>query len=430
MNAPATAGRRRRFSWTSRLGPDMRMGLENLLAHKLRSLLTMLGMICGVAAVVAMLSIGAGAQQQVMSFIENLGVRNLIIEAHEATDWQTMNKMRALSPGLTFNDMRLVQANVPAISALSPRKRFTPTALLPRPGRDMPVVFGVAPEYQSIAGLDVALGRFFDEDDSRRAAPVAVLGDGIADALFPSSSPIGQHIKVNEQWLRIIGVTRPQMTAPRGTAGLPADDRNNLIYVPVWTAILRLEDQTSAFKDEIDGLFVQVANTDASPIAAEAIRGLLDETHRRAGDYSLVVPAELLAEQRRTQQIFQLVMVAIASISLLVGGIGIMNIMLASVLERTREIGVRRAVGATQGEVVRQFLIEATIISGLGGVIGVLVGVAISRLVAYFAEWTTVITLFSVVLAFTVSVAVGLLFGVYPARKAARLDPVKALHYE
>jgi putative ABC transport system permease protein len=429
VNAPAPAARRRR-SWASRLGPDMRMGLDNLLAHKLRSLLTMLGMICGVAAVVSMLSIGAGAQQQVMAFIENLGVRNLIIEAREATDWQTMNKMRALSPGLTFNDMRLVQANVPAISALSPRKRFTPTALLPRPGRDMPVVFGVAPEYQSIAGLGIAEGRFFDADDSRRAAAVAVLGDGIADALFPSSSPLGQHIKVNEQWLRVIGVTRPQMTAPRGTAGLPADDRNNLIYVPVWTAILRLEDQTSAFKDEIDGLFVQVANTDASPVAAEAIRGLLDETHRRAGDYSLVVPAELLAEQRRTQQIFQMVMVAIASISLLVGGIGIMNIMLASVLERTREIGVRRAVGATQAEVVRQFLIEATIISGLGGLLGVVVGILISRLVAYFAEWTTVITPFSVVLAFTVSVAVGLLFGVYPARKAARLDPVKALHYE
>jgi putative ABC transport system permease protein len=428
MNAPAHP--RPRFSWTSRLLPDMRMGLENLLAHKLRSMLTMLGMICGVAAVVAMLSIGAGAQQQVMAFIENLGVRNLIIEAREATDWQTMNKMRALSPGLTFNDMRLVRANVPAIAALSPRKRFTPTALLPRPGRDMPVVFGVAPEYQAIAGLDIADGRFFDDDDTRRAAPVAVLGDGIADALFPSSSPLGQHIKVNEQWLRVIGVTRPQMTAPRGTAGLPADDRNNLIYVPVWTAILRLEDQTSAFKDEIDGLFVQVANTDASPVAAEAIRGLLDETHRRAGDYSLVVPAELLAEQRRTQQIFQMVMVAIASISLLVGGIGIMNIMLASVLERTREIGVRRAVGARQVEVIRQFLIEATIISGLGGLVGVVVGILISRLVAYFAEWTTVITPFSVVLAFTVSVAVGLLFGVYPARKAARLDPVKALHYE
>ena len=429
MNA-STRPTRRRFSWTSRLAPDVRMGLENLLANKVRSLLTMLGMICGVAAVVAMLSIGAGAQQQVMAFIENLGVRNLIVEAHEPTDWQSMNKMRAISPGLTLNDMRLVQVNVPAISAISPRKRFTPTALLPRPGRDMPVVFGVAPDYQSIAGLAIADGRFFDDDESQRAAAVAVLGDGIADALFPGGSAVGQHVKVNEQWLRVIGVTRPVMTAPRGTSGLPSDDRNNLVYVPVWTAILRLEDATSAFKDEIDGMFVQMKTSDASPVAAQAIRGLLDETHKRAGDYSLVVPAELLAEQRRTQQIFQMVMVAIASISLLVGGIGIMNIMLASVLERTREIGVRRAVGARQAEVVRQFLIEATIISGLGGLLGVIVGVLISRLVAYFAEWTTVITPFSVVLAFTVSVAVGLLFGVYPARKAARLDPVKALHYE
>jgi putative ABC transport system permease protein len=429
MNAPAV-GTRRRFYWTMRLGPDIRMGLENLVAHKLRSLLTMLGMICGVAAVVAMLSIGAGAQQQVMAFIENLGVRNLIVEAREATDWQSMNKMRALSPGLTFNDMRLVESNVAGISAISPRKRFAPTALLPRPGRDMPVVFGVAPSYQHIAGLAVDEGRFFDDEEARRAAPVAVLGDGIAETLFPGVSPIGQHVKVNEQWLRVIGVTRPQMTAPRGTNGLPADDRNSLIYVPVWTAILRLEDTTSGFKDEIDGLFVQVTSADASPTAAQAMRGLLDETHRRAGDYSLVVPAELLAEQKRAQQIFQMVMVAIASISLLVGGIGIMNIMLASVLERTREIGVRRAVGATQAEVVRQFLIEATIISGLGGMLGVVVGIAISRIVAYLAEWTTVITPFSVVLAFTVSVAVGLMFGVYPARKAARLDPVKALGYE
>ncbi len=430
MNAPATEVPRLSRAWTSRFGPDVRMGLENLLANKVRSLLTMLGMICGVAAVVSMLSIGAGAQQQVMAFIENLGVRNLIVEAREATDWQSLQKMRAVSPGLTFNDLRLVEANVPEISAISPRKRFTPTALLPRPGRDMPVVFGVAPAYRPIAGLTMAQGRFFDDEESRRAAAVAVLGDGIADALFPGVSPVGQHVKVNEQWLRVIGVTRPQMTAPRGTSGLPADDRNNLIYVPVWTAILRLEDTTSGFKDEVDGMFVQVQSADTSPVAAQAIRGLLDETHKRAGDYSLVVPAELLAEQRRTQQIFQMVMVAIASISLLVGGIGIMNIMLASVLERTREIGIRRAVGARQAEVVRQFLIEATIISGLGGVLGVVVGVLISRLVAYFAGWTTVITPFSVALAFTVSVAVGLLFGVYPARKAARLDPVKALHYE
>ena len=187
MNAPASRPRRTHI-WTSRLGPDVRMGLENLLAHKLRSLLTMLGMICGVAAVVAMLSIGAGAQQQVMAFIENLGVRNLIVEAREATDWQTLNKMRAISPGLTFNDMRLVQANVPAISAISPRKRFTPTALLPRPGRDMPVVFGVATEYQSIAGLVISEGRFFDANESRSAAP-GNRASAMPSPCFPARQP-------------------------------------------------------------------------------------------------------------------------------------------------------------------------------------------------------------------------------------------------
>ncbi|MGI8672787.1 MAG: ABC transporter permease, partial [Luteitalea sp.] len=313
----AVAPRPPRLGWLARLVPDVRMGLDNLFVHKLRSLLTMLGMICGVAAVVAMLSIGAGAQQQVMAFIENLGVRNLIVEAREATDWQSMSKMRALSPGLTLNDLRLVEANVEAVTAISPRKRFTPSSLLPRPGREMPLVFGVAPAYREIGGLGLAAGRFFDEEEARRAAPVAVLGDGIAELLFPGRSPLGQHVKVNEQWLRIVGVTRPQLSTPRGVNGVPADDRNNIIYVPVWTAILRLEDTTSGYRDEIDGLYVRVRSASDSLVSAETIRGLLDETHKRAGDYSLVVPAELLAEQRRTQQIFQMVMVAIASISLL-----------------------------------------------------------------------------------------------------------------
>ncbi len=428
-SATATARRPRRGLLES-LVPDLRMGLDNLFVNKLRSALTMLGMICGVSAVVAMLSIGAGAQQQVMAFIENLGVRNLIIEAREATDWQTMRKVRTVSPGLTLNDLRLIEANVEGVTATSARKRFTPSSLLPRPGREMPVVYGVAPAYASIAGVFVAEGRFFDEDDARRAAPVCVLGEGVADRLFTGRSAVGEFVKVNEQWFRVVGVTGPQMSAPGGVDGVPAEDRNNLIYVPLWAAILRLEDTSSGFRDEIDGIYLQLQSADQSVASARTVRGLLDETHRQAGDFSVVVPAELLAEQRRTQQIFQMVMVAIASISLLVGGIGIMNIMLASVLERTREVGVRRAVGATQAEVVRQFLIEATMISGAGGLVGVIVGVVLSRVVAYFAGWTTVITPASVVLAFTVSVAVGLVFGVYPARKAARLDPVKALHYE
>jgi putative ABC transport system permease protein len=200
--------------------------------------------------------------------------------------------------------------------------------------------------------------------------------------------------------------------------------------VPICAALLRLEDSYSYLKDEIDGIYLQMSPSTDSLATAELVRGLLNASHRGADDFSLVVPAELLEQQKRTQRVFEMVMVALASISLLVGGIGIMNIMLASVLERTREIGVRRAVGARQWDIVRQFLLETIMISFVGGAIGLLFGFAMSRLIAFFAGWSTIVTASSVLLAFLVSVSVGLVFGVYPALKAARLDPVEALHYE
>jgi putative ABC transport system permease protein len=410
--------------------PDLRMGLENLRAHKLRSLLTMMGMIFGVAAVVAMLSIGAGAQQEVMAFIEQLGVRNLIVEAREAPDQQTLQKIRKLSAGLNFQDYRVIQANLEGITASTARKRFTPTKLLPKPQGDSPVVYGVSPAYTTIANLQVVTGRFFDEMENEGAAPVAVLGEGAAAALFGTDDPIGEHVKVNEQWFQVVGVAGPQLTVQADVAGLPAQDRNNLIYVPLHAAIFRLEDGQTRQKDEIDGIYVQMRSSNEIPASAALLRGLLNVSHREAGDFTIVSPAELLAEQRRTQRIFEMVMVAIASISLLVGGIGIMNIMLASVMERTREIGVRRAIGARRRDVIRQFLIETTIISLAGGVLGVVVGVGLSQLIGYLAGWSTIVTTWSIVLAFLVSVAIGLVFGLYPAVRAAGLDPVKALHYE
>ena len=410
--------------------PDFRMGLENLRAHKLRSLLTMMGMIFGVAAVVAMLSIGAGAQQEVMAFIEQLGVRNLIVEAREAPDQQTLQKIRKLSAGLNFQDYRVVQANLEGITTSTARKRFTPTKLLPKPQGDAPVLYGVSPAYATIANLKVVSGRFFDEGETANAAPVAVLGEAAAAALFGTEDPIGNYVKVNDQWFQVIGVAGPQLTVQTDVAGLPAQDRNNLIYVPLYSAIFRLEDGQTRQKDEIDGIYLQMRSSDDIPASSALLRGLLNVSHREAGDFTIVSPAELLAEQRRTQRIFEMVMVAIASISLLVGGIGIMNIMLASVMERTREIGVRRAIGAKRRDVIRQFLIETTIISLAGGVMGVLLGVGLSQLIGYLAGWSTIITTWSVVLAFFVSVAIGLIFGLYPAARAAGLDPVKALHYE
>ena len=410
--------------------PELMLGLDNLRSHMLRTVLTMLGMIFGVAAVVAMLSIGAGAQQEVISFIEQLGVRNIIVEAREAADNQALQRVRKLSAGLSFQDLRAIQASLDTLTASSGRKRLVPSKVLPKPHGEMPTVYGVAPSYQSIGSLRVAHGRFFTAEESEAAAPVAVLGQASAASLFGTDDPLDRFVKVNQQWFRVVGVAGPEATVQTEIAGLPAQDRNNMIYVPLMAAILRVEDALSWQKDEIDGIYLQMAPDADITATGTLVRGLLDVSHRNAGDFSVVVPAELLAQQQRTRRIFQIVMVAIASISLLVGGIGIMNIMLASVLERTREIGVRRAIGARRTDIVRQFLIETSLITITGGVAGILLGMALSQLVGYLAGWSTIVTVTSIVLAFAVSVTIGLVFGLYPAMRASRLDPVVALHYE
>jgi len=409
---------------------DAHMGLQNLLLHGLRSLLTMLGMIFGVAAVVSMLSIGAGARQKVMALIEQMGVRNLIVEAKETTEWQAHQKVRRVSPGLTLLDYRVISDDLDSIVASTPRKRLTPSKMIPKPQQDNPVIYGVNPEYQKIAGLQLVNGRFFGKDDDGAGAPVCVLGASAKWSLFGSANAVGEFVKANEQWFRVIGVVSPQLSSDTAVAGLPSVDVNNAIYVPLHSAFQRLEDSYSDVRDEIDGIYFQLGDASAIPSAAQVVRAVLDSSHHGADDFSIIVPAELLAEQRRTERLFNTVMVAIASISLLVGGIGIMNIMLASILERTREIGLRRAVGARRSDIVRQFVVEATMISFAGGTIGVVVGFVISRSIAWFAGWSTIVTFSSISLAFLVSISVGLIFGIYPATKAARLDPVEAIRYE
>ena len=410
--------------------PDLLFGLENLTTHKLRSLLTMLGMIFGVAAVVAMLSIGAGAQQKVMAFIEQLGVRNLIVEAKEAQNEQDLQKVRKVSNGLRLSDYQIIRKNVPNIQTGTPRKRFTPTKVLPKPQVEVPTVYGVEPSYLEIGHLRVTEGRFFDANDNAASAPVCVLGAAAKDSLFGAAPAVGEYIKLNELWCHVIGIAGPQLAPQSDVSGVRAEDTNNLIYAPLNSVLYRLEDSQSWLKDEVDGLYLHLASTDTSATDAEVVRGILNAAHHNAGDFSVIVPAELLAQQKRTEQLFNTVMVAIASISLLVGGIGIMNIMLAAILERTREIGVRRAVGARRWDIIRQFVIEAVLISFAGGLVGVGAGFAISQLIAWLAGWSTIVTVSSILLAFLVSISVGLIFGIYPAVKAARLDPVEAIRYE
>ncbi len=410
--------------------PELYMGFSSLLVHKLRTLLTMLGMIFGVGAVVAMLSITAGAQKEMISFIDLLGVNNIIIEAREATDRDTLQARRAISPGLTFRDYRAITANVQGIETATPRKRFKPTRLLPKTSQEPPQLIGVLPSYLEINSLRVVEGRWFTDEDNATSAPVCVLGETAKINLLGYDRAVGKYVKVNNQWLQVIGVLARQAGSESEVEGLEVSNRNNLIIAPLNTVMRRFEDNNSFLKDEIDGIYLKVKSGVDSIETSKVVNAILAATHKDAGDYTVVVPADLLEQRRQTQMIFEVVMICIAGISLLVGGIGIMNIMLATVLERTREIGIRRAIGARQADIVRQFLTEAVMISIVGGLIGIAFGFTLSRLIAAAAGWSTVVTATSIAVAFGVSVFIGLLFGIYPAVQAAKLDPIEAIRYE
>jgi putative ABC transport system permease protein len=406
------------------------MGLSSLFVHKLRSLLTMLGMIFGVGAVVAMLAITAGAQKEMMSYIDLLGVNNIIIEAKEAVDRNELQERRTKSPGLTFRDFRAISENVPGVQALTPRKRFKPLRVLPKPAQEPPQLIGVQPEFLEINSLRMVEGRFFSADDDARSAPVCVLGESAKVNLLGFEPAVGKFVKINDTWLQVIGVLAQQATADTDVEGLEVVDRNNLVVAPLNTVMRRFEDNNSWMKDEIDGIYIKVEPNTDSIETSSVVKAILNSTHKDAGDFNVVVPAGLLEQKRRTQFTFKVVMICIAGISLLVGGIGIMNIMLATVLERTREIGIRRAIGARQADIIRQFLTEAVLISILGGLIGIAFGFTLSQVIAKAAGWSTVVTATSIGVAFGVSVGIGLLFGIYPAVQAAKLDPIEAIRYE
>lgn len=404
------------------------MGLASLFVHKLRSLLTMLGMIFGVGAVVAMLAITAGAQKEMMSFIDLLGVNNIIIEAKEAADRNELQTRRMVSPGMSFRDYRAISENIQGLSASTPRKRFKPLKILPKGTGEMPLLIGVEPAFLEINSLRLVEGRFFSDDDNDRSAPVCVLGEGAKLNLLGFDAAVGKYVKINDVWLQVIGVLAAQATAD--SDDVEVGDRNNTIISPLNTVMRRFEDNNSYLKDEIDGIYLKV-NTGVDSIeTSKFVKAILGTTHKDAGDFNVIVPAGLLEQRKRTQFTFKVVMICIAGISLLVGGIGIMNIMLATVLERTREIGIRRAIGARQADIIRQFLMEAVLISILGGLIGVAFGFSLALAIAKATGWQTVVTFASIAVAFGVSVGIGLLFGIYPAVQAAKLDPIEAIRYE
>jgi putative ABC transport system permease protein len=409
---------------------DVAQALGNLRAQKTRTLLTALGIVFGVGSVIGMMSIGAGAREESLRFIEQLGVRNILIDSRTAMSQEEYQQRRRSSPGLTDRDVRILRANIDAIETLSTRRTLHPNAVLPKPSRDIPELFGVQPSYAAIHGLQFAEGRFFDETDDDRSALVCVLGESAKVSVLGYEPAVGKFVKVNDTWLQVVGVLKEQLMAGAQNSGGAMQDVNNVIYVPLNSFQYRFWDRSGSLRDDLDGVELRLKEGADSVEVAKVVAAVLNSTHHEIQDFTVTIPAALLAQQQRTQQIFTYVMVAIAAISLLVGGIGIMNIVLATVLERTREIGVRRSVGARRFDIMRQFLTESVLISVGGGLLGVAFGFFLAWVIARSAEWTTIVTTLSVLVAFGVSVAVGVLFGAYPALKASRINPIDALRYE
>jgi len=378
-----------------------------------------------------MLAIGSGAREESLRFIEQLGVRNILIDSRPATSQEEFQQRRRSSPGLSDRDVRILNANIEALDLLSARRSLHPARVLPKPSHDVPELYGVRPAYVIIHSLHVTEGKFFDESDDAASSPICVLGESAKVGILGYGPALGKFVKVNDTWLEVVGVLSEQIMA--GSRNAPTggiEDPNNIVYVPLNTFQYRFWDQSSQMKDDLDGIDLRLRLNADSVEVAKVVTAVLNSTHHNIQDFSVTIPAALLAQQQRTQTIFTYVMVAIAAISLLVGGIGIMNIVLATVLERTREIGIRRSIGARRLDIVRQFLIESVLISVAGGLLGIAFGFFLAWLIARTAEWKTIVTTASVVIAFGVSVAVGVLFGIYPAVKASKINPIDALRYE
>ncbi len=409
---------------------EVLLAIDNLRAQATRTLLTALGIVFGVGSVIGMLAIGAGAREESLRFIEQLGVRNVLIDSRPVSSEEELQQRRRSSPGLTDRDLRILQSNIDGLEAISSRKTLHPARVLPKPTREVPELVGVAPDYSLIHNLRLVEGSFFTAGHNTNSAAVCVLGQGAKTNLLGYESAVGKYVKMNDNWLEVVGVLGETIAATGKSSGGKMEDLNNVVYIPADTFRYRFWDMSSYLKDELDGIDVRLKPEIDSVETAKVVTAILNSTHNNTQDFSVTIPAALLEQQRRTQTIFTYVMVAIAAISLLVGGIGIMNIVLATVLERTREIGIRRATGARRKDIVRQFLTESVMISTGGGLLGVAFGFFLSWLIARTAEWKTIVTPESVIIAFTVSVAVGVLFGIYPAVKASEINPIDALRYE
>ncbi len=434
---PATGARGTFERWRR----TIQLGFKSLWLHRLRSLLTVLGIVFGVCSVIAMLAIGEGASYEAQEQIKKLGSQNIILNSVKPPEEQKVseksNQSYVLQYGLTYTDLRRIQNTIPGVTLAVPA-RIMREYVWNISRRVDCEIYATVPWYPAMRNHALSWGRFFSAEEMASRANVCVLGAEVVDKLFPIESALGRHVRVGSDYYTVVGIVEPRGRVPFEAEAAPKQAPVvHRIYIPLETAKVRFGEvlrkmRSGSFeqeKVELHEVAIQVGRAEDVLPVAEAVRQLMLRFHKKK-DYEVNVPLELLRRAERTKQIFNIVLGSIAAISLLVGGIGIMNIMLASVTERTREIGIRRALGAKRRDIVAQFIVETVILAGAGGVLGVLLGVLIPFLVSHFAGMRTIVTFWSPILAFSISALVGLVFGLYPAFRAARMDPVEALRHE
>jgi putative ABC transport system permease protein len=433
-----------RFSGAKR---TLKLGIKSLWMHRLRSALTMLGIVFGVCSVIAMLAIGEGASREAQELIARLGSRNLIVETVEPPEEKadTSDARRMRTYGLTYKDAESIRNSLPDVEVVVPIREIDQEARYSSRKAAIKII-GTIPWYTEVSPLHVVHGRFLSSIDLHQQQSVCVVDEQLVSGLFGFDEPLGKDIRIKGTCYRVVGIAgtpsapnRRNSSSSTMAAAVGSDSgATGGIYLPLSTAKSRFTELSASFtggsesveKVQLQKITVKIKSTDQVLSMHDILDTLLARLHKNKKDYRIVVPLELLYQARRTQQIYSIVLGSIATISLLVGGIGIMNIMLATVSERTREIGIRRALGATKRDIIVQFLSETLMLTFIGGVLGIVLGSLIPFLVTRFGHMPTIITGLSLFLAFGISAAVGVVFGMYPAYRAANMDPIESLRHE